>query len=94
MDLEHLTKWIYRNATTLWKHEAHIYELQTLAYQCEFFQCVHVYRDADDSAEFLSTQSHRQDIIQDYYTENQLPNVARGSFLLDKWAYRTLEGKS
>ncbi|KAG5631312.1 hypothetical protein H5410_003029, partial [Solanum commersonii] len=59
-------------------------ELQGLANHCELFHCVHTYREANSTSDLLSKQSHKQDIIQHYYTFNQLPKAASGSYILEE----------
>ncbi|KAK4717973.1 hypothetical protein R3W88_016311 [Solanum pinnatisectum] len=93
VDSELLIKWLKQNSSPPWRIQRFVQELQTLVNHCEFLQCVHTYREANSTADFLSKQSHRQDIIQHYYTCNQLPNVARGSYILEKMGVQSFRRK-
>ncbi|XP_015077570.1 uncharacterized protein LOC107021424 [Solanum pennellii] len=47
-------------------------------------QITHVYREANNTADRLSIYSHNTDIVQHFYIKDQLPTLARGSFILEK----------
>ncbi|WMV45633.1 hypothetical protein MTR67_039018 [Solanum verrucosum] len=93
VDSELLTKWILQTATPPWRIQKFVQELQKLASQCETFQCNHIYREANSTADTLSKQSHKKDITQHYYTYNQLPYAARGSYILEKMGVQSFRRK-
>ncbi|KAK4729620.1 hypothetical protein R3W88_022608 [Solanum pinnatisectum] len=93
VDSELLTRWILQNSTPPWKIQRFVEELQILVNQCESFSCVHTYREANNTADFLSKHSHSQDIMQHYYTYTQLPNIARGSYILEKMGVQSFRRK-
>ncbi|WMV32966.1 hypothetical protein MTR67_026351 [Solanum verrucosum] len=93
VDSELLTRWLLQTSIPPWRIQRFVQELQNLVNQCEFFQCFHTYREANSTTDFLSKQSHRQDIIQHYYNHNQLPNAARGSYILKKMGVQSLRRK-
>ncbi|WMV40344.1 hypothetical protein MTR67_033729 [Solanum verrucosum] len=47
-------------------------------------ECQHVYREANSTADCLAKWSHKFDIVQHYYTKQQLPNLAKGSYQLEE----------
>ncbi|KAK6782013.1 hypothetical protein RDI58_019809 [Solanum bulbocastanum] len=93
VDSELLTRWLLRTSTPPWKLQSLVPELHRLANQCESLQCVHIYREANSTADFLSKQSHKQDIVQHYYTCTQLPSLARGSYILEKMGVQNFRRK-
>ncbi|WMV30199.1 hypothetical protein MTR67_023584 [Solanum verrucosum] len=66
VDSELLTRWILQTSTPPWRIQKFVQELQNLVSQCEVFQCNHIYREANSTADFLSKQSHKKDITQHY----------------------------
>ncbi|KAK4706503.1 hypothetical protein R3W88_033939 [Solanum pinnatisectum] len=84
VDSELLIRWLLKTSTPPWKLQIFVQEIHTLVSQCVSFQCIQTYREANSTADLLSKQSHKFDIIQQYYTYNQLPNAIRGSYILEK----------
>ena len=72
-----------------WRIQRLVKDLQLLTNQCTVFSCVHVYREANNTTDILAKHNHNQDIIQHYYTYNQLPKAAKGSYNLEKMGVRT-----
>ncbi|WMV30202.1 hypothetical protein MTR67_023587 [Solanum verrucosum] len=93
VDSELLTRWILQTSTPPWRIQKFVQELQNLVSQCEVFQCNHIYREANSTADFLSKQSHKKDITQHYYIYNQLPHAARGSYILEKMGVQSFRRK-
>ncbi|XP_049348975.1 uncharacterized protein LOC125813529 [Solanum verrucosum] len=60
-----------------WRLNKFVQELQDIAKHCAYGHCVHTYREANSTTDLLSKQSHQHDIIQHYYTPNQLPKAAK-----------------
>ena len=50
----------------------------------DHFECQHVYREVNGTADLLSKWSHKLDILQHFYTPQQLIGSIRGSYILDK----------
>ena len=50
----------------------------------EYFQCQHIYREANATADLLEKGSHKMDIIQHFYTSQQLRGAIKGNYILDK----------
>ncbi|KAH0650211.1 hypothetical protein KY284_030123 [Solanum tuberosum] len=84
VDSELLTHWLNLNINPPWKIQQYVQELQNLIQQMEAFQCLHTYREANTMADFLAKLSHKKDILQLFYTLNQLPIPVKGSYLLEK----------
>ncbi|KAH0657989.1 hypothetical protein KY289_026737 [Solanum tuberosum] len=84
VDSELLTKWLNHKSKPPWKLQKYITQLHQIITELDFFKCQHTYREANTTADFLSKESHRLDITQHFYTQNQLPAAAKGSFLLEK----------
>ncbi|KAH0692184.1 hypothetical protein KY285_019281 [Solanum tuberosum] len=93
VDSELLTIWLKQNTQPPWKLQGYVQEIQSLISQCVSFQCIHTYREANFTADFLSKQSHRHDNIQHYYVPNQLPAAAKGSYLLEKMGMQNFRRK-
>lgn len=50
----------------------------------DYFQCKHVYREANGNADLLAKWSDNLDILQHFYTTQQLVGSIRGSYILKK----------
>ena len=50
----------------------------------EYFQCQHIYREANATTDLLAKGSHKMDIIQHFYTPQQLRVAIKGNYILDK----------
>ncbi|WMV30192.1 hypothetical protein MTR67_023577 [Solanum verrucosum] len=77
VDSELLTKWFLQIFDPSWRLNKFVQELQDIAKHCAYGHCVHTYREANSTTDLLSKQSHQHDIIQHYYTPNQLPKAAK-----------------
>ncbi|WMV45625.1 hypothetical protein MTR67_039010 [Solanum verrucosum] len=93
VDSELLSNWLNHNNSPPWQLQQHIQELKNISSQCEYFQCKHTFREANCTAVHLSKWSHRQDIIQHFYTYHQLPSASRGSYILEKMAMQNFRRK-
>ncbi|WMV13671.1 hypothetical protein MTR67_007056 [Solanum verrucosum] len=93
VDSELLTKWLNHKSKPPWKLQQYLTQLHKITTQLEFFKCQHTYREANTTTDFLSKESHRSDITQHFYTPNQLPAAAKGSFLLEKMGMTNLRRK-
>ncbi|KAH0764805.1 hypothetical protein KY285_000676 [Solanum tuberosum] len=89
VDSELLMKWIKHSLTPPWQVQQHLRQLQDIINQMTFFQCNHIYREANFTADALSKWSHTTDIPQQYYTYQQLPREIRGYFNRDKLGMAT-----
>ena len=49
----------------------------------DYFQCKHVYRETNGTVDLLAKWSHKMDIIQNFYTTQQLFGEIRGSYILE-----------
>jgi len=83
VDSELVIKWLSKQITLPWILQQYIRELQNLIQQLEQFKCTHTYREANNTADYLSKFSHTSDIIQHFYIKQQLPILANGSFILE-----------
>jgi len=93
VDSELLTKWFLQISDPPWRLSRFVQELHDIAKQCTYVHCVHTYREANNTTDLLSKQSHKQDIIQHYYTPNQLPKAVRGSYILEKMGIQSFRSK-
>jgi len=93
VDSKLLTKWLLQVVAPPWKIQVYIQDLQLLAKQCVFFQCLHTYREANGTADLLAKHSHKHDIVQHYYTHPQLPHAIKGSYLLEKMGVQNFRRK-
>ncbi|KAK4706537.1 hypothetical protein R3W88_033904 [Solanum pinnatisectum] len=84
---------VQATSTPPWRMQRLVQELQKHVNKCVFLQCVHIYKEANSTPDFLSKQSHRKDIIQHYYTYTQLPNIVRGSYILEKMGVQSFRRK-
>jgi len=82
VDSELLTRWCLQLFDPPWRICRLVQELKDFANQCDLSQCVNTYQEANGTSSLLSKQSHKQDIIEHYYTFNQLPKATRGSYIL------------
>ncbi|KAH0729336.1 hypothetical protein KY289_000524 [Solanum tuberosum] len=76
--------WITTTNKPPWKLMQVVSDLQNLTRQCEFFQCRHIYREANCTTDFLAKWSHKFSRNQHFYTIHQLPPAAKGSYVLEK----------
>ncbi|KAH0697746.1 hypothetical protein KY289_015228 [Solanum tuberosum] len=84
VDSKLMANWISYKSKPPWQIQQHIRELIRLVRQQEFFECRHIFREANSTADFLAKGSHNSNIIRQYYTHHQLPTVAKGSYLLER----------
>ena len=49
-----------------------------------YFHCQHVYREENGMADLLAKWSHKMDIIQQFYSSQQLRGAIKGSYILEK----------
>ncbi|WMV46072.1 hypothetical protein MTR67_039457 [Solanum verrucosum] len=84
VDSELLVKWLQLTAKPPWQLQQSIQELINYTRQLDFFSCQHTFREANSTVDFLSKRSHKTDIVQHYYSVQQLPAVVKGSFLLER----------
>ncbi|KAG5572053.1 hypothetical protein H5410_061819 [Solanum commersonii] len=57
------------------------------------FKCTHIYKEANNTADHLSKFSHTSVIIQQFYIKDQLPTLAKGSFIPEKLDMPTFKRK-
>ena len=84
VDSEILCKWISNTIAIPWRCQHSIQQIQAISKKLDHFECIHVYREANATADLLSKGSHQMDIIQHFYTTQQLNGPIRGSYILDK----------
>lgn len=88
-----LVKWLKADSHPPWSIHKYIVELQELVLSLESFQCQHIYREANFTADALSKQSHLVADVQQYYSAQQLPEEAKGYFRLDKMGMSSFRRK-
>ncbi|XP_069154358.1 uncharacterized protein [Solanum lycopersicum] len=84
VDSELLVKWIANTKSIPWRSQPAIQQLQDISKKMEYFQCQHVYREANVTADLLAKWSHKMDIIQHFYTCQQLRGAIIGNYILEK----------
>lgn len=84
VDSELLVKWLKQEINPPWNIKKYIIELIELVNLLEFFQCKHVYREANFPADTLSKYSHMIDSTHQFYNYQQLPHETKGYYKLDK----------
>lgn len=84
VDSELLTRWLNSDAAPPWKIQNHIRARNDHINQLEYFECNHIYREGNSTANILSKWSHKEDIPQHFYTVQQLHAAAKGSFILER----------
>ena len=84
VDSELLVKWINNTQYIPWRSQQDIQQLQDISKNMEYFQCQHIYREANATADLLAKGSHKMDIIQHFYTPQQLRGAIKGNYILDK----------
>ena len=84
VDSEILCKYICNTISIPWRCQQIIQQIQDIGRKLEHFECIHVYREVNGTADLLSKWSHKLDIIQHFYTVQQLIGAIRGSYILDK----------
>ena len=72
VDSELLSKWINNIICIPWRCQQEIEQIQELSNKMEYFQCQHIYREDNGTADMLAKYSHKLDIIQHFYTSQQL----------------------
>ncbi|WMV32826.1 hypothetical protein MTR67_026211 [Solanum verrucosum] len=76
VDLKLLANWISYKSKPLWQIQQHIRELMRLVRQLEFFECKHIFREANNTTDFLAKGSHNSDNITLIISFLQLLKVA------------------
>lgn len=84
VDSEILQKWISNTISIPWRYQQTIEHIQDIGRKMDHFECQHVYREVNGTADLLSKWSHKLDILQHFYTPQQLIGSIRGSYILDK----------
>ena len=84
VDSELLYKWISNKSVVPWRCLHYIQQIQNINNKMEIFQCKHIYREANGTADLLAKWSHSMDIIQQFYTSQQLEGAIKGSYILEK----------
>nr|XP_004237275.1 uncharacterized protein LOC101245246 [Solanum lycopersicum] len=85
VDSELLTKFLSHTLKPRWQLQQCVKDLTNLIKQLDFFSCRHIFRQANSIADLLSKRSHKLDVVQHYYTFEQLPAIVKGSYLLEKF---------
>lgn len=84
VDSKLLIQWITTNSEVPWSLFQFVNDLKEVVSQFSCLQCHHTCREANDTADMMSKWSHRFDIIQHYYTYQQLPSRSKSAYLLDR----------
>ena len=84
VDSELLYKWINNNIKIPWRHEETVQQIQHIIRKLDHFQCHHIFREANCTADLLSKWSHNLEILHHFYTTRQLKGAIKGSYLLEK----------
>ncbi|XP_069145589.1 uncharacterized protein [Solanum lycopersicum] len=84
VDLELVIHLLSNQTNYPWNLQPYIREIHRIVHQLERFKITHVYREANNTADRLSKYSHNTDIVQHFYIKDQLPTLARGSFIIEK----------
>lgn len=66
-----------------------VQKIQDVSRKMELFQCKHVYREANVTAELLAKWSHKHDLIEKINSTHQLYWEIRGSYILEKMEMQT-----
>ncbi|XP_015072459.1 uncharacterized protein LOC107016533 [Solanum pennellii] len=85
VDSELLTKRLSHTLKPPWQLQQCVKDLTNLIKQLDFFSCHQIFRKANSTADLLSKRSHKSDVVQHYYTFQQLPAIVKGSYLLEKY---------
>ena len=85
VDSKLLTKFLSHTLKPRWQLQQCVKDLTNLIKQLDFFSCRHIFRQANSIADLLSKRSHKLDVVQHYYTFEQLPAIVKGSYLLEKF---------
>ena len=84
VDSEILQNWINNTISIPWRYQQTIEQIQDIGRKMNHFECQHVYREVNGTGDLLSKWSHKLDILQHFYTSQQLIGSIRGSYILDK----------
>ena len=84
VDSELLCKWINNTVGIPWRSQQTVQQIQDISRKLDYFQCKHVYREANSTADLLAKWCHNLNILQHFYTTQQLFGSIRGSYILDK----------
>ncbi|XP_010314385.1 uncharacterized protein [Solanum lycopersicum] len=88
VDSELLCNWINNTIKIPWRYEEIIQQIQQIVRKLDHFQCHHIYREANCTADMLAKWSHKLEILQHFYTTTQLKGAIRGSYLLEKMGWQ------
>nr|XP_010313000.1 uncharacterized protein LOC104644619 [Solanum lycopersicum] len=84
VDSELLYNWIKNKIRIPWRYEDLVQQIQHIIRKMEHFQCHHIYREANITADLLSKWSHSLELVQHIYTTRQLEGAIKGNYLLEK----------
>nr|XP_010317983.1 uncharacterized protein LOC104646365 [Solanum lycopersicum] len=84
VDSELVIHWLSNQTNYPWNLQPYIPKNHRIVHQLERFKITHVYREENYTDDWLSKYSQNTDIVQHFYIEDQLPTLARGSFILEK----------
>ncbi|XP_004248595.1 uncharacterized protein [Solanum lycopersicum] len=72
VDSQLLCNWIKNKTNIPWIYEDLIQQIKQITRKIEQFQCHHIYREANITADLLSKWSHSLELVQHFYTKRQL----------------------
>ncbi|XP_069150536.1 uncharacterized protein [Solanum lycopersicum] len=84
VDSEILCKWISNTISIPWRYQHTLQQIQDIGRKLDHFECRHVYREANGTADMLSKWSHNLETLQHFYATRQLKGAIRGSYILEK----------
>ena len=84
IDSELLSKWISNTIQIPWICQQYAQHIHQITKKLHHFQCQHIYREANSTADFLAKWSHNIEIPQHFYNTRQLKGTIRGSYILEK----------
>ncbi|XP_015064939.1 uncharacterized protein LOC107010215 [Solanum pennellii] len=84
VDSELLCKWIKKILSIPWRCQQLIQDIMHIVSKLEFFQCQHIYREANTTADLLAKFSHNLEIPQHFYITQQLKGTIKESYMLEK----------
>ena len=84
IDSELVYKWINKMINTPWRYQQLVQDILQIVNKMKHFQCQHIYREANTTADLLAKFSHSLEIPQHFYVSQQLKGTIRGSYIVEK----------
>lgn len=94
VDSELLCKWINNTINIPWICQQTVQQITQITRKLDHFQCQHIYREANCTADLLAKWSHNLEIPQHFYTTRQLKGAIRGSYILEKMGIQNFRSRN